>query len=61
LAVRLTSIIPLITHGNEFNGDINVLNSATQVKTVAASSEWPIIANMEKVKRENNVGVVAQK
>jgi hypothetical protein len=55
------SIIPLITHGNEFNGDINVLNSATQVKTVAASSEWPIIANMEKVKRENNVGVVAQK
>lgn len=29
--------------------------------TVAASSEWPIIANMEKVKRENNVGVVAQK
>jgi hypothetical protein len=29
--------------------------------TVAASSGLPIIANMEKVKTENNVGVVAQK
>jgi len=30
---QLTSISPLITHGKEFKGVINVLNRATQVKT----------------------------
>lgn len=30
---KLTSINPLITHGNEFRGEIKVLNRARQVKT----------------------------
>jgi len=30
---RLTSINPLITQGNEFSGEIRVLNKARQVKT----------------------------
>lgn len=30
---KLTSINPLITQGNEFSGEINVLNKARQVKT----------------------------
>lgn len=30
---KLTSINPLMTHGNEFRGDIKVLNRARQVKT----------------------------
>lgn len=30
---QLTSIIPLITQGNEFNGETRVLNRATHVKT----------------------------
>lgn len=30
---KLTSIIPLMTQGNEFRGEIKVLNRARQVKT----------------------------
>ena len=30
---ELTSISPLITHGNEFRGEIKELNSARHVKT----------------------------
>ena len=29
----LTSISPLMTHGNEFSGEIKLLKSARQVKT----------------------------
>lgn len=30
---KLTSMRPLMTHGNEFNGEIKLLNKARQVKT----------------------------
>lgn len=65
LWIRLTethaSVRPFSTHGNAFNGPINIFNKAILVNTVLASSTFPSKTYVEKVRSEIKTGVVAQK
>lgn len=41
--IKLTSIKPLITHGNEFNGEIKVLNRARHVNTCNGTTQEALV------------------
>lgn len=52
---------PLITQGKELRGAMSTLNSARDVKTTSAVSEWPMRMNMVKVRMDVSSEVAAQK